>query len=121
MYASSKEASKQFLACTIALKFADLSEDILIALDKRDIVLQEFRYESKVTDVYIPYGVTVLGNASFSGTNVQQVHLCKSISEIGYGCFANCPDLKRIVMYRSQEKFLNAVKYGNSAEVVFRD
>lgn len=72
--------------------------------------------------VTIPYGITSIGMGCFSGqNNLERIFLPSSIIDIESLCFANCTNLRVIKCYESLRKFERILKYGNNAEVVYKE
>lgn len=111
---------EQYKQCLVKLKFSDLHHDLELVDNGTDIIVKNFKYGSKKVNIYLPYGITVLGDSCFSGTDVEQVHLCSSITQVGYGCFANCPKLRLVTLHESQVDLIPHLKLSNNADFVVR-
>lgn len=102
------------------LKFSDLLDDVELVDSGDDIIVKNFRFESEKKDIYLPYGITRLGDGCFSGTNIERIHLCGSIKQVGYGCFANCNKLQLITITEEQAVFIPDLHLSNNAEIKIR-
>lgn len=110
----------KLILCLTGLKFQELDKDIELVDDGTDIIVKNFRFESEKVNICLPAGITMLGDGCFSGTNIEQISLCKSIVKVGYGCFANCSKLRKIIIHNSQLSLVPALSKSNSADVLIK-
>lgn len=103
------------------LKFMNLYDDLSISLFGEDIVIKNWRHDSEKEHLFLPYGFTALDAGCFSGSNLKVVELCDSITKVGYGCFANCLSLEKIILHRSQEHLEPLLRTSNNAVFVYKE
>lgn len=72
--------------------------------------------------VTIPRGIRELGDYCFSGQDrLIEVKLINDVSVIGRACFANCPNLVRIVCNNRLRVYEKELRSGNQAVIVYRE
>lgn len=103
-----------------SLKFTNLSNDLSIAVVGSDIAVVNWNRDSQIKKLFLPYGITALADGCFSGSCITEILLCSSVSKVGYGCFANCLSLQRIVLYKSQTVLEAPLSLSNKAVFVYR-
>lgn len=71
--------------------------------------------------ITIPRGIVELKSYCCSGQDkLEQVYLINGVVRVGSGCFANCPNLVRIVCKEELRPYEDALKYGNHAKIEYR-
>ena len=70
----------------------------------------------------IPAGVHELASYCFSGQDkLAEIFLVNDVVKVGRACFANCPNLSRIVCNPCLRKYEAELKSGNHATVIYRE
>lgn len=63
-----------------------------------------------------------IGDGALSGQdNLVTVKLGSSINSVGRSCFANCHNLKEIIVPRKLSRFEDRLKSGNNAVICYKD
>ena len=112
---------EEYKRLLILLKFINLEDDLSIAVNGRDIIVTKWNRESEIKKLILPYGITALSDGCFSGSCLTDVFISSSIDKVGYGCFANCLDLQRIILHRSQRVLEAPLSLSNRAVFTYRD
>lgn len=109
-----------FNMCLAELKIQQIDDFLELVIRDGKIVCKNFKFGCKIKEIFIPHGVQVLKDGCFSGTDLTKVRIPSSVTEIGFGCFANCNELKTIRISEAQTGFIEALVYCNNAEVQVR-
>ena len=68
--------------------------------------------------VILPNKTRGLDDLVFSGvTTIEELHINQDIEFVGRDVCANCPNLKKVYIYKGQERFINNLTHYNDAEV----
>lgn len=104
--------------------YANLSlhklEDIVkITLVDDKITLVSFKYGTGLSYFCVPRGVEVLAPSCLSSVELSVVTVSQTVEQIGYGCFANCANLRIVRVPSALSKFDSLIRYGNNAKVIY--
>lgn len=68
----------------------------------------------------LPLGLIGLRKSCFSGqNNLEVIKFSRSIEFVDEYVFSNCINLRKVVLRGGQDKFIEAVSMGNTAEIIF--
>lgn len=102
----------------------DSSLDISLLLLKMNLISKD-RVITGVSGrcprfVTLPNRTRGLADLVFSGVKtIEELHINNGIEFIGRDVCANCPNLKRIYIYKGQEDFIKNLTHYNDAEVIY--
>lgn len=106
-----------YKACVTKLKIFKLYDYFELVLNGNDFICKSFKYGCENKVIRLPYGINILADGCFSGTDIEEIYLTSSIKIVGYACFANCTSLKVIHIPENLLQFVDKFTYCNNARI----
>ena len=104
------------------------SHSVLAKLKLQGVVGAEVRggvlisCSSAPASLTIPAGIIEIASYCFSGQDkLMEIYLVNNVVRVGKACFANCPNLVRIICNESLRSYSSELKSGNHALVIYRE